>query len=379
VKRLTGVWSALVLALVLAPTAGSALAENPHNPGSPPGNSGNVPGQEKKDQATATTTAAAATPAAQAGPGKSDSAPGQEKKSTAAPTAATQQQSTAKGKSSSADAKSSHTASDGSKKYGNGKSALEIAKQTKSSITINDLSEPGNSGKHKVTICHNGHLITVDVHALPAHARHLDGSDVIPATSAAQCRTSQSTPQGATQTQSAVCGSVTTTSTSTKTQHGHAYGRVKHGKALHSKTVTKTETTPTGEVCGTSTGQNGAVVSSVVTIFGSSGNGSGTSGGANSGTSGGTSSGTSGGANGASTSSGPGAAGTASTGGVAGISATLGSGQQKGGVLGITATRVKGALPFTGFALWIAVLIGASLLIGGVALRRRTRGLNTAT
>ena len=366
-KRLRGVWAALVLALVLAATAGSALAENPHNPGTPAGNSGNPPGQQKKDEAAATTTITAATPAAQAaqaGPGNSDSAPGQEKKSTAAATASTQQQSTA-----SADAKSSHTAADGSKKYGNGKSALEIAKQTKSSITINDLSEPGNSGKHKVTICHNGHLITVDVHALQAHARHLDGSDVIPATSASQC--SQSTPQGATQTQSAVCGSVTTTSTSTKTQHGHAYGRVKHGKALHSKTVTKTETHPTGEVCGTSTGQNGAVVSSVVTIFGSSGNGSGTSGGTNSGTSGG--------ANGASTSSGPGAAGTAGTGGVAGISATLGSGQQKGGVLGITATRVKGALPFTGFALWIAVLIGASLLIGGVALRRRTRGLNTAT
>ena len=354
-KRLTGVWAALVFALVLAATAGSALAENPHNPSSPPGNSGTAPGQQKKDEAAATATIVA-TPAAQpaqAGPGQSDSAPGQEKKSTAQP-ASTQQQSTA-----SADAKASHTAADGSKQYGNGKTALEIAKQTKASITINDLSEPGNSGKHKVTICHNGHLITVDVHALPAHARHLDGSDVIPATSASQC--SQSTPEGATQTQSAVCGSVTTTSTSTKVQNGHAYGRVKHGKSLHTTTVTKTETTPTGEVCGTS----GAILSSVVTVFGSAGNGSGTSGGTSAGTSGGTS--------GSSTSNGSGAAGT---GGVAGISASLGSGQQKGGVLGIAATRVKGALPFTGFALWIAVLIGASLLIGGVALRRRTRGLN---
>ena len=350
-KRLTGVWAALVFALVLAATAGSALAENPHNPSSPPGNSGSAPGQEKKDEAAATTTTAV-TPAAepaQADQGKSDSAPGQEKKSTAQ-TATTQQQSTVK---------ASHTAADGSKQYGNGKSALEIAKQTKASITIDDLSEPGNSGKHKVTICHNGHLITVDVHALPAHARHLDGSDVIPATSASQC--GQSTPQGATQTQSAVCGSVTTTSTSTKTQQGNAYGRLKHGKSLHTTTVTKTETTPTGEVCGTS----GAILWSVVTVFGSAGNGSGTSGGTSAGTSGGTS--------GSSTSNGSGAAGT---GGVAGISASLGSGQQKGGVLGIAATRVKGALPFTGFALWIAVLIGASLLIGGVALRRRTRGLN---
>ncbi len=75
-----------------------------------------------------------------------------------------------------------------------------------------------------------------------------------------------------------------------------------------------------------------------------------------------------------------GSAGSAgNVGGVAGISATLGSGQEGGGVLGIAATRVKGALPFTGFALWSAVLIGASLLIGGAALVRRSRGLNTAT
>jgi len=302
VKRLTGVSAALVLALVLTATAGSALAENPHNPGTSPGNSGNVPGQEKKDQATATATTAAATPAAQpaqAGPGKSDNAPGQEKKS-AAPTPTTQ----------SASAKASHTAADGSKQYGNGKSALQIAKQTKSSITIDDLSEPGNSGKHKVTICHNGHLITVDVHALQAHARHLDGSDVIPATSAAQCSTAQS---GSTQT------------------HGH----------------------------------NSAVVSSIVTIFGSSGNGSGTTGGTN----GSSASGTSGGSG----------AGAGEAGGVEGISATLGSGQPRGGVLGIAATRVKGALPFTGFALWIAVLVGAGLLIGGTALVSRSRGLNSAT
>jgi hypothetical protein len=361
VKRLTGVWLALGLALVLAVTAGSALAENPHNPGSQPGNSGNAPGQQKKDQPAATTTSAA-TPAAQpaqASSGKSDSAPGQQKKSTAQT-----QQSTAKPSST---AKSSHTAPDGSKQYGNGKSALQIAKQTKSSITIDDLSEPGNSGKHKVTICHNGHLITVDVHALKAHARHLDGSDVIPATSAAQCRATQSRPQGATQTQSAVCGSVTTTSTSTKVQRGNAYGRLKHGKPLHSKTVTKSETVPTGQVCSSSTGQNSAILASVVTIFGSSGNGSGTSGGVNGASS------ASGG------SAGSGTAGTADLGGVAGISATLGSGHDKGGVLGIAATRVKGALPFTGFALWIAALIGASLLLGGVALRRRSRGFDTAS
>jgi hypothetical protein len=286
-----------MLALVLGATAGSALAEKPQHPATSPGNSGNAPGQEKKDQSATTTTTVAAPveEPAPAAPGKSDSAPGLEKK-TVTTTSSTTSASTA-----SAAVKSSHTAADGSKQYGNGKSALEVAKQTKSSITIDDVSEPGNSGKHKVTICHNGHLITVDVHALKAHARHLDGSDVIPATSAAQCRTAGSTSPRTNQTQ-----------------------------------------------------------------LGDPANGSATSGGANGSSASGGSAGSE--------------AGTADVGGVAGISATVGSGQQEAGVPGIAATRVKGALPFTGFALWIAVLIGASLLIGGIALRRRSRGpLTTAT
>lgn len=166
-----------------------------------------------------------------------------------------------------------------------------------------------------------------------------------------------------------MCGSVTTTSTSTKVQNGHASGRLKHGNALHTRTVTRTETIPTGQVCNNSTSQSSTILSSVVTIFGSSGRGSGTSGGTN-----GSSTGVSVGA--APNGSG---AGAGEAGGVAGISATLGSGKEKGGVLGIAATRVKGALPFTGLALWVAVLTGVSLLIGGIALRRRSRGLHTAT
>jgi hypothetical protein len=31
------------------------------------------------------------------------------------------------------------------------------------------VSAPGNSGRHKITICHKGHAITVDVHAARAH------------------------------------------------------------------------------------------------------------------------------------------------------------------------------------------------------------------
>jgi hypothetical protein len=398
---MTGLWAAIALAVVLAATAGSALADNPHNPGSTPGNSGNAPGQEKKqDQAPAATTTAA--PAAT--PGNSASAPGQEKKAQPAPAApAAQQQAApttqksspgqakksapAPAATSSTSTKAAHTASDGSKKYGNGNSALEIAKQTKSSITIGDLSEPGNSGKHKITICHNGHLITIDVHALKAHARHLDGSDVIPATSASQCRTATtaSTPQAATQQQSAACGSVTTTTTTTKLQRGHAYGRLKHGKSLHSRTVTTSQTVPTGQACGSSSAtQQAATVLTwlVTTIFGANGS-SGSSGGP--GSTGASATGGSAGTGAAGTRAGSagragGVLGTSAewksaplaAGGVAGVSATLPAKNAHGGVLGV-ATKLKGTLPFTGFPLWIAALAGLFLLVVGATLVRRSR------
>jgi hypothetical protein len=94
-----------------------------------------------------------------------------------------------------------HTAADGSKKYGNGKSALEIAHQNAPTITSpSQLSGPGNSGLHKVTICHKtGHgyvVITVDVHSLKNGHTAAKG-DVIPAP-AGGCPTvaaSESSPQ----------------------------------------------------------------------------------------------------------------------------------------------------------------------------------------
>jgi hypothetical protein len=363
VKRLTGVWAALVLSLVLAATAGSALAENPHNPGTSPGNSGNAPGQEKKEENAAATTPAVTSTAQPAQAAQAKEAPGQEKKAEVSAGANSKKSAPAASSTSSTSAKASHTAADGSKQYGNGKSALEIAKQTKASITIDDLSEPGNSGRHKITICHNGHLITVDVHALNAHSVHLDGSDVIPATSASQCQATVSTPQGATQTQSVTCPSITTTRTTTEVQRGHAYGRLKHGKSLHSRTRTETEVTPTGEICNSSTGQGADVLTSITTIFGSPVGGSAAAGTAGTG---GVAGGTAGSVLGTS---------AGGSGGVGGAGASLGSGKAQGGVLGVAAVRLRGTLPFTGFPLWIAVLIGAALLTGGVTLVRRSRAL----
>ncbi|HET7572950.1 MAG TPA: hypothetical protein VFJ77_09835 [Gaiellaceae bacterium] len=78
-------------------------------------------------------------------------------------------------------------AADGSKRYGNGRSAYEIAKKNAPTITSpSQLSGPGRSGLHKVTICHktgSGFVrITVDVHALKRG--HTTGKgDIIPAPS----------------------------------------------------------------------------------------------------------------------------------------------------------------------------------------------------
>jgi hypothetical protein len=50
------------------------------------------------------------------------------------------------------------------------------------------VSAPGNSGRHKITICHKGHAITVDVHAATAHVDgHGDNYAVAGAKGRAAC------------------------------------------------------------------------------------------------------------------------------------------------------------------------------------------------
>ena len=67
---------------------------------------------------------------------------------------------------------------------------------------------------------------------------------------------------------------------------------------------------------------------------------------------------------------------TQSTGGVLGAETSLASPKKPshGGVLG-TVTNVAGTtLPFTGFPVWLAVLVAIALILAGIALRRRTLG-----
>jgi hypothetical protein len=63
--------------------------------------------------------------------------------------------------------------------------------------------------------------------------------------------------------------------------------------------------------------------------------------------------------------------------GVAGAQATITkpkAAAPQHGVLG-TVTRVTGGtLPFTGFPIWVAVLIAAALIAAGLMLRRRSFG-----
>jgi hypothetical protein len=63
---------------------------------------------------------------------------------------------------------------------------------------------------------------------------------------------------------------------------------------------------------------------------------------------------------------------TASQGGVLGATASGGSGPA-GGVLGAIESVGQGVLPFTGFPVWVAVVVALALILLGLALRRRAR------
>jgi hypothetical protein len=228
-------------------------------------------------------------------------------------------------------------AADGSKQYGNGKSALEVAKEHAPQVGSAHLSGPGNSKPHKVTICHatgsmsNPYVvITVDVHALKAHASHQDGRDVIPVPSAG-CPAAGTT------------GTTTTGTTGTTTTGTTTTGTTTTGTTTTGTTGTTTGTTTTGTTGTTTTGTTGTTTTGTTTT---------------------------------------GTTGTTTTGGVAGASTPPTGGSSAGGtqgrgtagVLGVT-TRLgtaaqSGTLPFTGVPLWLAALAAMALLAAGVGLRR---------
>lgn len=66
---------------------------------------------------------------------------------------------------------------------------------------------------------------------------------------------------------------------------------------------------------------------------------------------------------------------TPSGGGVLGAQTSLTSPKKSnGGVLGTVGNVAGSTLPFTGFPVWLAVLIAVALILAGIALRRRTLG-----
>jgi hypothetical protein len=304
-----------VLVLALAAFTGSALAGDHHGSGS--GDSGKA---AKHDQA------APAQPSSPDKPAKQD-----KQSSTSASNPAT-------GGDNSQGVKPSNTtkhdtyakaSSDRTKKYGNGKTAGQIA--TQAGYGDATLHGPGNSQPHK-TLC-GGH--EVDVHALKNKG--------------SKCGTSSPTND---------VKSASDCATTTQTVTEQVLVGVKHSKHHTSvpvyKTVTKTVSTPTGANCGTSNPTGDTPPSSSDTPPSSSLTPAAAL---------------------APATVTPAATPTA-VGGVRGAVVALKPTKTKpaGGVLGAT-TRLGGAvastkLPFTGLALWIFALIAAGLIGIGFTVRR---------
>jgi hypothetical protein len=168
-KSASGTLCAVLLVVALSAIASPAWAGNGHGngsgngngngngasdaaapqsqPASSPGNSGSAPGQGKKDGEDA----------------KPDHGNGASAQPAAPATGPTQG---VKPGNSTAHNTNAPAGSDQTKKYGNGKTAGQIAIQNGYPSSGN-LHGPGNSQPHKVTTC--GHRHGVDVHALKSH------------------------------------------------------------------------------------------------------------------------------------------------------------------------------------------------------------------
>ena len=284
--------------------------------------------------------------------------------------------------------------------------------------TKGSFGGPGNSGVHKYTVCHNGHAITVDVHSWNAHVgRH--GDTLLPYGTKGKQACGQSSSPASSPTAASVCGATVTTQAA-KEEHGHAYGEDRRGE---DKVKSKVESTGANCAAAPATPVCGSTVLSTIVLGVLHATGSDTnpyvlihpnghsahlqgkhpedkvltqtvtttpaancsasqpaatpSGGGSGGTTGGTSGGTSGGVLGVTKtlptkhSNGTLAAAKARSSKPAG--GVLGAATRIGRTLGSAATR--GTLPFTGFPLWLAVLIAALLVAFGLMLRRRGRAV----
>jgi hypothetical protein len=345
----------------------SAVAGNP-----------DAPGQQKKDDA------AAAQPAPQQQGAAETTPPGQAKKSEAAAVAAAAP-APAQAPSTSAGVKPSSTTThwthcrtggsaaaatctaepgtpavgaDVSKRYGNGKTAAQIA-VSHGAPAQTLVTGPGNSQPHKVSDCRhkNNHSGGVDVHAVKSHST--------------SCATETQQVQVAPQVSvTHVCGQDIVTS-KTLGVVGVLHGKNEHlmtnTKSAHFTTkhtdkavvgeVLSTQVVPTSESCGSSPSLSTSTSTSSNTSSNSNSSSS---------TSSSSSSNTSNASVGTQSASPP-------VGGVLGTQATVAKPKAKpsGGVLGTVSNVAGGSLPFTGFPIWVAGLLGLGLVASGVLFWRR--------
>ena len=344
-------------------------------------------GQEKKDDAAASSQTQAQ---AQSG----NQSPGQSKKAGAAASSDTQ----AGVKPSSTTTKWTHcrtggagtgtatctaqagtpaTKADVSKRYGNGKTAAQIA-VSRGAPDGTLITGPGNSQPHKVTVCGkpNNKSGGVDVHAVKSYDA-----------SACQPKTTQPTPP-AEQTQvTQVCGQKTTVTSSTQVvgvlhgKHEHLMTNSKSAhftkhddkKVVETKTETKVEAT--GETCGTSQPTTPVTPTPVTPApvtpapvtpapvtpapvtpapvtpapvrrlrsRPAAANAQGS----------------------------PNTSPSQNASGVLGANATIVKPKPAGGVLGSVANVAGGTLPFTGFPVWVALLLALALIAAGLMVWRR--------
>ena len=387
IARLAGV---LALAAATAAFAGAAVAGNGNGNGND-----SAPGQVKKEQAAqpapAPAAPAPAAPAAQPAAQPQKTSPGQAKKAArqSAPAASSTSSSSHGVNATTAGKKPSSTTQhwthcltgggtgaaatctgikgtkndqpDVSKRYGNGKTAAQIA-NGRGAPANTELTGPGNSQPHKVTACGkpNNKSGGVDVHAVKSY-------------DAAKCQPSVTQSV----TEQHVCGSVMKT---TNTQQVVPVFNGKSGHLSKKKTAvvssSVTQVTPTGETCGTASEQQtqqqthesqqtqesqqeashvsvqalpatqGLPASAAQSVVSSAAQAPASA-----------------------------AAPQQSQGGVAGAQATLTSPKHsRGGVLGTVGNVAGTSLPFTGFPVWAAVLVALALIAGGLMLRRRAFG-----
>jgi hypothetical protein len=340
--------TACALAVATAIFTGTALAD----PGN--GNSATAPGQVKQEQAAAQPQApqTSVQQQAPAKPAQQTQAPGQVKK---AQTDGSSSQAGTKPSSTTKHWTTTHVGDspDVSKRYGNGKTATQIA-HSRGAPDTQPLTGPGNSQPHKTYDCahKNNKSGGVDVHAIKSYT--------------ASCTQTQVQVQPQTSVvETHVCGQTTLSTTSTqvvgvlhgKSEHlmtnTHSAHFTKHADTPVTATVTKTEVVPTGESCSpVSTSAPSMQVVQVQTQQTQQTQQS---------------------VSGAlPATQGLPTAGAPAAGGVLGAQTTLATPKpaSHGGVLG-TVARVTGAsLPFTGFPVWVAILIALALISGGLLVRR---------